>query len=175
MLYELLTGTTPLELTKSEGFIEVVLRIKEEEPPRPSARVAGLGAALPAIAAQRSTEPARLAKSLRGELDWIVMKALEKERNRRYDSVSGLAQDVERYLDDEPVAACPPSTRYRLGKFARKHRTLLAAVATFVIVVMLAFLALTVGVAGLAVGIVQVNNARQEAVTAVRGTQERQT
>jgi serine/threonine protein kinase len=128
MLYELLTATTPIEFStlRDEGLTDVVRRIKEDEPPRPSARVSGLGQRLPTIAAERKTEPASLPKLLRGELDWIVLKALEKDRNRRYETVSGFAKDIQHYLDDEPVEACPPSATYRLGKFARKHRTWLA-------------------------------------------------
>ncbi|MCP6769389.1 hypothetical protein NL529_31535, partial [Klebsiella pneumoniae] len=80
---------------------------------------------LPALSKQRQMEPARLTRLLRGELDWIVMKALEKDRSRRYETASGLARDVEHYLKDEPVEACPPSVGYRLRKLARKHRTLL--------------------------------------------------
>ena len=95
----------------------MVRKIKEVEPHKPSAWVAGLGERLPKIAAQRNTEPARLPKLLRGELDWIALKALEKDRDRRYETASGFANDVQRYLDDEPVEACPPSRRYRLGKF----------------------------------------------------------
>ena len=86
------------------------------------------------MAANRGTEPARLAKLVRGELDWIVMKALEKDRNRRYETANGFAMDVQCYLADEPVRACPPSTRYRLRKFARKNRKLLVTAAAFVMV-----------------------------------------
>jgi hypothetical protein len=86
---------------------------------------------LPTIAQQRNTEPAKLKKLLRGELDWIVMKALEKERTRRYETANGLARDLQRYLADEPVEACPPSASYRLWKFARKQRKLVAAVFGF--------------------------------------------
>jgi serine/threonine protein kinase len=102
LLYELLTGTTPLERQrlKQAAFAEVLRLIREEEPPRPSLRLSGSGAALAQISAQRKTEPAQLARLVRGELDWIVMKALEKERGRRYESASGLARDVEHYLKD---------------------------------------------------------------------------
>ena len=124
LLYELLTGTTPLERAKlrEAGYAEILRRIREEEPPKPSTRLSESKRALATIAAQRKTEPARLAKLVRGELDWIVMKALEKDRTRRYETANGLARDIERYLDDEPVEACPPSATYRLRKFARKHR-----------------------------------------------------
>ena len=156
MLYELLTGTTPLACAKkpTDQPHDLLRKIKEEEPPRPSALVAGLGERLPKIAAKRNTEPARLVKLLRGELDWITLKALEKDRKRRYDTASGFAADVQRYLDDERVEACPPSARYLLGKFARKHRTLLGVAAGFVALLVL-------GVVGLTVGIVEVNDARQ--------------
>ena len=97
---------------------EMLRRIKEEEPPRPSTRLSDSAEALASISAQRQTEPAQLAKLVRGELDWIVMKCLEKDRTRRYETASGLARDVQRYLDDEPVEACPPSAAYRLRKFA---------------------------------------------------------
>ena len=130
LLYQLLTGATPLALErrkmKRPAYHEILRRIREEEPPRPSARVAASRETLHAIAAHRKVEPARLTKLLRGELDWIVMKAIEKERTRRYDSASDFARDVERYLKDEPVEAGSPPPMYRLGKFARKHKTLLA-------------------------------------------------
>ena len=119
LLYELLTGTTPLEKQRlrQAALGEMVRLIKEEEPPRPSARLSDSGD-LPKIAAARRTEPARLSKLVRGEVDWIVMKCLEKDRSRRYETAIGLARDVERYLNDEPVEACPPSAGYRLRKFA---------------------------------------------------------
>jgi len=123
LLYELLTGTTPLErkrLNKS-ALIEALRLIREEEPPRPSTRLS-TGEGLPAIAANRGLEPKKLSGLVRGELDWIAMKALEKDRNRRYETANGLASDVKRYLADEPVQACPPSAGYRLRKFLRKHR-----------------------------------------------------
>ena len=157
MLYELLTRTTPLDASKPHtGLPDILRKIKEEEPTRPSAWVSGLGKRLPKIAAERNTEPARLVKLLRGELDWIAMKALEKNRDRRYETASAFADDVQRYLDDEPVEACPPSARYRLGKFARKHRTLLSVATGFVAM-------LVVGIVGLTVGIIQVNAARRQA------------
>jgi serine/threonine protein kinase/Flp pilus assembly protein TadD len=125
LLYELLTGSTPLEKKRLRevAMLESLRLIREEEPPRPSTRLSEAKETLPAISAQRRMEPAQLTRLVRGELDWIVMKALEKDRNRRYDSATGLAQDVQRYLADEPVLACPPSAWYRLGKFTRRHRT----------------------------------------------------
>jgi serine/threonine protein kinase/tetratricopeptide (TPR) repeat protein len=159
MLYELLTGTTPLERAtlRGAGLIDIVLRIMQEEPPRPSDRVSGLGERLSTIAAQRKTEPAGLVKLLRRELDWIVLKALEKNRNRRYETASGFAQDVQRYLDDERVEACPPTARYRLGKFWRKHRKLLVTAIAFVLVLVGAIVLLTVAY-------FKVNDARQHEV-----------
>ncbi len=133
LLYELLTGTTPLERAKlrEAGYAEIVRRIKEEEPPRPSTRLYGSGERLPSIAACRGIEPARLPKLVRGELDWIAMKALEKDRTRRYATANGLARDIERYLEGAAVEAGPPSARYQLSKFARRHRGALAAAAAF--------------------------------------------
>jgi serine/threonine protein kinase len=142
LLYELLTGTTPFDRERlSKASYEEIRRIiREEEPPKPSTRLSTLGRSGPArqagpttatlatIATQRQSDPKRLRRLFRGELDWIVMKALEKDRNRRYDTASALAQDIERYLHDLPVQACPPSALYRFGKFARRHRAALTTV-----------------------------------------------
>jgi hypothetical protein len=130
LLYELLTGTTPLEKRrfKDAAWEEVKRLIREEEPPRPSARLSSTET-LPSLAAGRQTEPARLTRLVRGELDWIVMKSLEKDRGRRYETANGFAADVQRHLAGEPVQAAPPSVRYRLGKVARKHHGALAAAA----------------------------------------------
>ena len=140
LLYELLTGTTPLERSRlrEAGYAEILRRIREEEPPRPSARLSGSGEGLTSIAATRRTEPARLTRLVRGELDWIVMKSLDKDRTRRYETAGGFARDVERYLSDEAVEACPPSRRYRLRKFARKNRGALATGAAFAMVLLVA-------------------------------------
>ncbi len=136
LLYELLTGTTPFERKRlQEAALSEMLRlIKEEEPPRPSLRLSSSGAALASISQKRGTEPGRLTRLVRGELDWIVMKCLEKDRTRRYETANGLARDLQRHLADEPVEACPPSVGYRLRKLARRHRKLLAAAAAFVLV-----------------------------------------
>ncbi len=117
LLYELLTGTTPLERKrlKAAAFLEMLRMIREEEPPRPSTRLSTTEE-LPSIAACRSIEPRKLSGLVRGELDWIVMKALEKDRNRRYETANGLAADLRRYLDDEPVQACPPSALVSLSQ-----------------------------------------------------------
>jgi serine/threonine protein kinase len=167
VLYELLTGTTPLthQVLKGTTFLEVLRRIREEEPPTPSRRLSTLQEALPTISAQRRTEPVKLARALRGELDWVVMKALEKDRSRRYESASALARDLERYLADEPVQARPPSLGYWLAKFARRNRGLVLATAA-------ALLALVVGLAGLAWGLVRAERARQ--AEAERAEGERQ-
>jgi serine/threonine protein kinase/Tfp pilus assembly protein PilF len=140
MLYELLTGTTPLgrQRLRQAALAEVLRIIKEVEPPRPSTRLSESTDSLASVAAHRHTEPARLLKEVRGELDWITMKCLEKDRTRRYETANGLARDVERYLADEPVEACPPSRSYRLGKFARKYRGALSAAATFVFLLAIA-------------------------------------
>jgi serine/threonine protein kinase/Flp pilus assembly protein TadD len=139
LLYELLTGTTPLERKrlKEAALLEVLRVIREEEPPRPSTRLSASREALPSVAAQRQTEPAKLAKLVRGELDWIVMKSLEKDRSRRYETANGFARDIQRYLADEPVEACPPSARYRLGKFVRRNKRGLAAAGLVLLLLML--------------------------------------
>jgi tetratricopeptide (TPR) repeat protein/serine/threonine protein kinase len=148
LLYELLTGTTPFERKRlgRVAFDEVLRIIREEEPPRPSTRISAT-AELPSIAANRGLEPKRLSGLVRGELDWIVMKCLEKDRNRRYESANGLARDIERYLRDEPVRACPPSVRYRLGKFVRRNKTGLgiAGVVLFFLVLLGALVGWMVG------------------------------
>jgi serine/threonine protein kinase/tetratricopeptide (TPR) repeat protein len=130
LLYELLTGTTPLEKQRFQeaAWDEIRRVIREEEPPRPSARLSST-ATLPSLAACRQTEPALLTRLVRGELDWIVMKALEKDRTRRYETANGLARDIQRYLADEMVEARPASTGYRLRKFARKNRAALTTAA----------------------------------------------
>jgi len=128
LLYELLTGTTPFDRERfgTVPFDEVRRIIREEEPAKPSARISTIGAAAATASTNRQCDPRRLSRLVRGELDWIVMKCLEKDRTRRYESAGGLARDVERYLHDEPVLAGPPSAAYRLRKYARKYKTALA-------------------------------------------------
>ena len=140
LLYELLTGTTPFDgaTLKQASYDEMRRIIREEEPPNPSTRLSKIEqAALSTIAERRGLEPRRLSQLVRGELDWIVMKALEKDRNRRYETASGFAADVQRYLQDEPVQASPPSQLYRLRKFARRHKAGLVVTAMVLIAVML--------------------------------------
>jgi serine/threonine protein kinase/tetratricopeptide (TPR) repeat protein len=140
LLYELLTGTTPLdrETLRQAGFDEVLKRVREEEPPKPSTRLSGTDERLPSVAAVRGTEPVRLARLVRGDLDWVVMKALEKDRARRYETPSAFARDVQRHLDGDPVEAGPPSRSYRLRKFTRKHRAALAMAGAITLVLIAA-------------------------------------
>jgi eukaryotic-like serine/threonine-protein kinase len=128
ILYELLTGTTPLEKQrfKQAAWEEICRLIREEEPPRPSVRLSSTDA-LPSIAACRHTEPEKLGRLLRGDLDWIVLKALEKDRNRRYDTATGLASDIQRHLANEPIAARPPTSLYRFQKMVRRNKLAFAA------------------------------------------------
>jgi serine/threonine-protein kinase len=171
ILYELLTGLKPFDSQrlKRVALDEMIRIVREEEPPRPSARLSS-DAAAPALAAERRTDPKALATLLRGELDWVVMKCLEKQRDRRYETATGLARDVQRYLADEPVEARPPSTGYRLKKFLRRNKGPVLAVA-------LVALALVAGIIGTAWGMVaakrqenlalaQAKRAEEEAATA---------
>ncbi len=155
LLYELLTGSTPLEhkRLKCMLFLEVLRLIREEESPRPSMRISTTEE-LPSIAACRRIEPRKLSGLVRGDLDWIVMKALEKDRNRRYETANGLAADLRRYLDDEPVQACPPSAWYRFRKFARRHKGPVLASAVVLLV-------LVGGIIGTTWGFVGAERARQ--------------
>lgn len=129
LLYELLTGTTPLEASRLRGvgYSDMVRMIRQEEPPAPSRRLSSSGQCQ-SVATARRTEPGRLARLVRGELDWIVMRCLEKDRTRRYGSADALARDIERYLNDERVEACPASLGYRVRKFTRKHTKALVVV-----------------------------------------------
>jgi serine/threonine protein kinase/tetratricopeptide (TPR) repeat protein len=137
LLYELLTGSTPLEKKrlKEAAMLEVLRIIREEEPPRPSTRLSTTDE-LPSVAANRGLEPKELSGVVRGDLDWIVMKALDKDRNRRYETANGFAMDVQRYLADEPVQACPPSAGYRLRKFVRRNKGRVIAAAAMLVLVL---------------------------------------
>ena len=157
LLYELLTGSPPFtrkELEKA-GMLEMLRVIREEEPPKPSTKLS-TAEGLPTLAANRGTEPAKLTKLVRGELDWIVMKALEKDRNRRYETANGFALDVQRYLADEPVQACPPSAGYRLRKFVRRNKGPVLAASVVV-------LALVGGIVGTTWGMIRADAARTDA------------
>ncbi|MBI1850675.1 MAG: serine/threonine protein kinase [Planctomycetes bacterium] len=156
LLYELLTGTTPFDVKSllSAGFAEIQRIIREVQPPKPSTRVSTLGDSLPSVAAHRSTEPRKLGALIRGDLDWIAMKCLEKDRTRRYESASSLAMDVERHLAGEAVVAAPPSASYRMRKFVTRHRGP-------VLVAVLFTAALVLGLAGTIVGLVQAQRARE--------------
>src|SRR5262249_46045175 len=127
LLYELLNGTTPFDRQRFQkaAYDEIRRIIKEEEPPRPSTRLSTLGATLSKVSSQRKTEPARLSALVRGDLDWVVMKALEKDRNRRYETASSFAADVRRFLAEEPIEARPPSAWYRFRKMARRNKAVL--------------------------------------------------
>lgn len=124
LLYELLTGVTPFERKRfhEAAYDEIRRIIREEDPPKPSTRVSTLGDAAPSVFEGRQTDAGRLRHTLAGELDWIVMKALEKDRSRRYETARGFALDIQRFLNQEAVLACPPSVAYQIRKFARRHR-----------------------------------------------------
>ena len=164
LLYELLTGSTPLEKQrfKKAAWDEVRRIIREEEPPRPSARLSS-SPTLPALAAGRRMEPARLTKLVRGELDWIVMKCLEKDRARRYQTANGLAMDIQRYLHDEPVVACPPSATYRLRKFARRNKLALMIAGMFAAAMLLGVAVLSVSTVLISRSYTAEREARQQA------------
>jgi eukaryotic-like serine/threonine-protein kinase len=140
LLYELLTGTTPItrERLKQAAMFEALRLIREEEPPKPSTRLSESGRGATTVSTQDKIEPERLIRKVRGDLDWIVMKALEKDRDRRYQTANGLARDIERFLHDEPVEARPPSAAYKLRKFAHKNRKPLMALAAFALLLIAA-------------------------------------
>jgi serine/threonine protein kinase len=158
ILYELLTGATPLGRARAKciPLAKQLQIVREEEPVRPSSRLTSFKTTLPELAARRRTEPRRLSGEVRGELDWIVMRTLEKDRARRYDSASSLARDIQHYLANEPIEAGPPSGWYRARKFLRRHRgPVLAAV--------LLLLTLSAGVVGTTVGLVRATTAEHVA------------
>ena len=161
LLYELLAGATPFDSSQllSAGYGEIQRIIKEVEPPLPSSRVSSLGDSLKATAEHRQLNGNQLAKRLKGELDWIVMKCLEKDRTRRYETANGLARDVGRFLVNEPVSASPPSRSYRLKKLIVRNRAVF--VAGFAMVALLA-----AGVVGTGVGLVRAKRAEKQAITA---------
>jgi serine/threonine protein kinase len=156
LLYELLTGSPPFTKQELEkrGVLEMLRVVREEEPPRPSTRLSTADA-LPTLSANRGTEPKKLAGLLRNELDWIVMKALEKDRTRRYDTANALSRDIQRYLADEVVEARPPSVGYRVSKFVRRHKGQ-------VIAAVLVVLALLAGITGTTFGLFRAEAARRD-------------
>ncbi len=145
LLYELLTGATPLDEQRyhESAYDDIRRIIREEEPIKPSNRVRELDSAVASIFDDRQTDPKRLSAMIHGDLDWIVMKALEKDRTRRYETATGLAADIEHYLNHEPVAACPPSTSYRLAKFARRNKAILLPVAAVALALVIGLVAST--------------------------------
>ncbi len=160
LLYELLTGTTPVD-RKSLGqaaLLEILRIVREVEAPRPSAKLSSSDT-LPSVAANRGTEPAKLSKLMKGELDWVLLKALEKDRTRRYDTANALSRDIQRYLADEVVEARPPSAGYRLKKFVRRHKGQVFAAS-------LVLCALLAGMAGTTWGLIEAK--KQERIAALR-------
>ncbi len=159
LLYQLLTGTTPFDSRSlmEAGFAEMMRIIREVEPHKPSTRLSSMGVEGTRMAVQRqATDPKKLVSTLKGDLDWIVMKCLEKDRTRRYETASGLAADIKRHLNDEPVTAGAPSARYRLGKFIKRNRLLVVAGAAVAIT-------LVIGAAGTTVGMISASRERDRA------------
>ena len=140
LLYQLLVGALPFDPKKlrQAGYSEMMRILRDEEPPRPSTRLSSLGEASKTFAEKRRTEPAKLRSLLQEDLDWVVMKAIEKDRNRRYETANGLAMDIKRYLANEPVVAGPPSKAYRAKKFVQRNRVSVTA-AALVAILLIAF------------------------------------
>jgi eukaryotic-like serine/threonine-protein kinase len=157
LLYELLAGSPPFKRKELEkaGLMEILRIVREEEPPKPSTKLS-TAEALPTLSANRKSEPKMLTRLLRNELDWIVMKALEKDRRRRYETANGFAADINRYLCGEAVKAHPPSSAYRLRKFLRKNKGP-------VIASVLLLIALVGGVIGTSLGLVHARLEQQRA------------
>jgi serine/threonine protein kinase/tetratricopeptide (TPR) repeat protein len=157
ILYEMLAGSPPIDAKefKRGALLEMLRMVREVDPPKPSTKVS-TAETLPSIAASRDIEPEQLKRTLRGDLDWIVMKAIEKDRSRRYETANGFAADVMRHLAHEPVVAAPPSRTYRMRKFVRKHRGAVVAAS-------LVLLSLLAGIAGTTVGMIRAESRRQEA------------
>jgi len=172
MLYELLVGVLPFdqETLRSAGFGEIQRIIRETEPPKASTRLSSLGDTQTSIAEHRRTDPSSLHRQLKGDLDWILLKALEKDRTRRYETANGLALDIQRYISSEPVLARPPSAGYRMAKFAKRHKVGLGAgllvVAALVLGLALATTGLIRAKRAEAIAATERDRANQEAVTA---------
>ena len=160
LLYELLVGTTPFDAKqlRSAAYDAMRKMIREQEPPKPSTRLDTLVDTLASVASCRATNPKRLGQTVRGELDWIVMRALEKDRRRRYETAAALADDLDRHLVGDLVMAGPPSGMYRVKKFARRHKGLIGTVAMVLVVLLL-------GVAGTTFGLVRESHEKHEADT----------
>lgn len=160
ILYELLTGTTPLtrDAAQKAALDEILKLVREQEAPTPSSRLTSADLS-PCVAANRQTEPGKLGRFVKGELDWIVLKALNKERDRRYETASGFAKDIARFLNHEPVQAGPPGAAYRMKKFVRRNRPQVVA-AGFVL------LAVVAGVAGMTWGLIEAKKQERIAVEA---------
>jgi len=149
LLYELLTGKTPFDAKRilEAGLDEIRRIIREEDPPRPSTRISTLEAAeQTTVASHRQSEPRKLASLIRGDLDWIVMKCLEKDRAGRYETANGLAMDIQRHLNNEPVLARPPTAVYRVRRFVRRHRVSVAVALGFFLLLTVAT-SLSIGLA----------------------------
>jgi eukaryotic-like serine/threonine-protein kinase len=167
VLYELLAGALPFDskAMRQAGLVEIQRRIREDEPPRPSTRVSSLGGKSAEVAERRRTEPMGLVKRLRGDLDWITMKALEKDRTRRYGSPAELAADLRRHLRNEPVLAASPSTTYRVRKFVKRHRAGVFVAAALALL-------LLAGIAGTTAGMLRARAERDRAEQAREEMQE---
>jgi len=167
MLYELLVGVLPFDpkTLREAGFGEIQRIIRETDPPKASTRLSGLGDTQTSIAKHRKTDPVSLHKQLKGDLDWITMKAMSKDRTQRYASASELSIDIARYLKNEPILASPPSTAYRIGKYIKRHKVGVVATA-------LVILAMLIGIAGMSVGLLKATKAEKKAKEEAETTQQ---
>lgn len=170
LLYELLTGTTPLESKRlrDAGYAEMQRLIRDEAAPRPSTRLSSLGESATVIAGNRGLDVKRLVQLLSGDLDWVVLKALDKDRNRRYGTPGNLAEDIERYMRREAILARPPSTAYKLKKFTQRNRA-------FVVTAMAMLFVLLAGIAGTTIGLIRAEKRRVEAEQARANEAEQRT